>query len=196
MKIVFIRHGMTQGNQEKRYIGATDESLCSAGIHTLQDYLKKGIYPSADRLFVSPMRRCMETGSLLYPTLTPTVVEDFRECDFGSFEGKNYMELSADGAYRRWVESNGTLPFPDGEAVDAFKRRCTAAFVKCMEDMDNPAEDMVAAIIAHGGTIMAIMEQYAVPKRGYYDYQAANGLGYEAYYRDGVLSGIHALEEV
>ena len=33
MQIVFIRHSMTAGNLERRYIGCrTDEPLCEAGI--------------------------------------------------------------------------------------------------------------------------------------------------------------------
>ena len=30
-KILLIRHGKTQGNLERRYIGRTDEPLCEAG---------------------------------------------------------------------------------------------------------------------------------------------------------------------
>ena len=30
-KIVIIRHGKTEGNTKKRYIGRTDEGLCNIG---------------------------------------------------------------------------------------------------------------------------------------------------------------------
>ena len=39
--LVFIRHGATKGNLEKRYIGRTDEPLCDIGIGQalkLKDY--------------------------------------------------------------------------------------------------------------------------------------------------------------
>ena len=194
MKVILIRHGMTQGNEEKRYMGITDESLCENGIRALEENVKKGIYPSADRLFVSPMKRCMETGRLLYPALSQAVVQDFRECDFGTFEGKNYKELSDDENYRRWIQSNGTLPFPKGEEVESFKRRCQEAFRQCMESMEAfSLTDISVALVVHGGTIMAIMERYAVPQKGYYDYQVANGLGYMAEYSDGRLCDVHVL---
>ena len=32
MKLIFIRHGKTAGNLERRYIGRTDEPLCDEGI--------------------------------------------------------------------------------------------------------------------------------------------------------------------
>ena len=36
MKINLIRHGQTAGNLESRYIGTTDEPLCSAGMEALR----------------------------------------------------------------------------------------------------------------------------------------------------------------
>ncbi|MBQ3692032.1 MAG: histidine phosphatase family protein, partial [Clostridia bacterium] len=58
MKIIFIRHGKTQGNLEKRYIGKTDEHLCTVGI----DELKNRSYPDTEIVVCSPMKRCIETA--------------------------------------------------------------------------------------------------------------------------------------
>lgn len=211
MKVILVRHGMTIGNTQKKYIGTTDESLCEAGIHALQEYVRQGLYPSADRLFVSPMRRCVETAKLLYPALSPVMIDDFRECDFGAFEGKNYLDLAEDEAYQHWIDSNGTLPFPGGEAVNAFKRRCVVAFRQCVEavigagdmrsDRRSSAEDTIGSdasvvVVAHGGTIMAIMEHYAEPRKDYYDYQVTNGLGYVAEYKEGRLCDVNVLGNV
>ena len=35
-EILFIRHGSTAGNLEKRYIGRTDEPLCEVGIAQIE----------------------------------------------------------------------------------------------------------------------------------------------------------------
>ena len=35
MKIILVRHGKTQSNQEHRYLGWTDELLCREGIALL-----------------------------------------------------------------------------------------------------------------------------------------------------------------
>lgn len=72
-------------------------------------------------LYCSPMRRCVETAEILYPGKKPVLIPDFRECDFGRYEGKNYPELIHDAPYLAWVESGGVLPFPDGEDTAAFK---------------------------------------------------------------------------
>ena len=33
-------------------------------------------------------------------------------------------------------------------------------------------------MVAHGGTLMAIMEKFAVPEGGYFDFQVGNGEGF------------------
>ena len=35
LNILFIRHGQTQGNLERRYIGSTDQPLCPEGREAL-----------------------------------------------------------------------------------------------------------------------------------------------------------------
>ena len=47
MKIILIRHGMTEGNLKRRYIGTTDEDLINT------DCLK-GDYPKCERIVASP----------------------------------------------------------------------------------------------------------------------------------------------
>lgn len=110
-RLFLIRHGMTEGNREKRYIGKTDEGLCDEGRRMLERRKAAGEYPEADLVFVSPMRRCLETAEVLYPGQEPVVIEEFRECDFGLFEGKNYRELTGNVHYQAWIDSGGDAAF-------------------------------------------------------------------------------------
>lgn len=167
MTRLLIRHGATQGNLEGRYIGCrTDEPLCTEGIAELS----RRRYPPARRVFVSPMKRCLETAALLYPGVRSEIVEDFRECDFGAFEGLCYAELNGRADYQRWVDACGELPFPGGESRASFAARCVRAYDAL------PEGD--CALIVHGGVIMAIMEAHARPRGGYYDFQVPCGDGY------------------
>ena len=120
------------------------------------------------------MKRCRETAELIYPGVQVEVIDDFRECDFGEFENKNYADLNGRADYQAWIDSNGEMPFPGGERRAEFAARCVHAFDELVKR--NLQED--SAIIAHGGTIMAVMEQYANPKGSYYDFQVKNGEGY------------------
>ena len=171
MRVVFIRHGLTAGNLEKRYIGSTDEPLCSAGIAEL----KKLTYPACEVLICSPMKRCIQTAELLYPAQDIEVCDELRECDFGSFEGKNYKELSGDPDYQRWIDSGGEMPFPNGESPADFRQRCAAAFKMIVRKY---AHSGSIAFVVHGGTIMAVLEKYAVPHGDYFSWHCENGHGY------------------
>ena len=63
MRIIFIRHGLTAGNLQKRYIGRTDEPLCEEGILSL----RSKEYPQYEVLVCSPMRRCLQTAEIIFP---------------------------------------------------------------------------------------------------------------------------------
>lgn len=186
-ELILIRHGKTAGNLLGRYIGRrTDEPLCDEG----REGLAGKQLPEVERLYVSPMKRCVETAEILWPGFDRKKMQkvtDLRECDFGDFENKNYKELSGNGDYQAWIDSNGTLPFPNGESMDAFKSRCLEAFARIVEDVSGAEQEWIASgktgifragIVVHGGTIMAILEQYGYPKAAYFDYQVKNGCGY------------------
>ncbi len=178
MKIILIRHGMTKGNLNKCYIGATDESLCDEGKERLLEQSKNGIYIDADILFSSPMKRCLETAKLIYDKHTPIVIDNYRECNFGLFEGKNYKQLEANPLYKEWIDSNGTMAFPDGESKDEFQQRCVEGFKEMLSYIDEDNRDITIACIVHGGTIMSILDEYGTENKKYFDYQCNNGEGY------------------
>ena len=73
-------------------------------------YIQKNIYPEVQRVYVSPMKRCMETAKLIFKE-NFYEVEELRECDFGIFENKNYKELSDCPEYQAWIDSGGTMTF-------------------------------------------------------------------------------------
>lgn len=171
MKLYFIRHGKTKGNEEGRYIGTTNESLSAKG----KEELKIFDYPKVAYIYVSPMKRCIETAEIIYPGQDKIICEDLRETDFGIFEGKNYKELNGNLQYQAWLDSNGTLPFPDGESREQFTKRCVKQFETIIENHIQKDRQGDIAIIVHGGTIMAILEQFALPKKSYYDWQIKNG---------------------
>ena len=171
MSVILIRHGQTRGNLQGRYIGCrTDEPLCAEG----ELALRAGVYPPADRVYISPLLRCAESARIIYPDITPVAIDGFRECDFGAFEGLNYAELNGRADYQAWIDSGGEMPFPSGESRATFAARCVRAF----EALDLFACEGDSALVVHGGTIMAIMEAYARPSGGYFDYQVKCGRGY------------------
>lgn len=134
MELYFIRHGKTYGNTLGRYIGTTDEELCTEGREALARLKNSAAYRSLepDLVFVSPLRRCLQTAEIFFPGVPTKICRDFRECDFGEFENKNYRELSGNPAYQAWIDSGGTLPFPGGECREEFEERCHREFWRAL----------------------------------------------------------------
>lgn len=179
MTLVLIRHGATKANKEHRYLGKTDEPLSEEGIEELFRYRNAQCYPTVDYLFASPMKRCIQTAEILYPNLPPVWIAEWKEMDFGAFEGKNYMQLRNDKRYQAFVDSNGTLPFPDGESREDFIMRCEKGFQRMLcelKRMDDKREGKTTGMIVHGGTMMALLS--SLGGGDYFDYQTANGKGY------------------
>lgn len=175
MQIYLIRHGSTAGNLEHRYVGTTDEELTQDACQELR--LARGKFPVPDVVFTSPLRRCVQTAGILFPEASKEVVFDLKECEFGAFEYKNYKELQGNEAYQSWIDSGGTAAFPGGESREEFSKRCCKAFeTACFEALRKKYD--TAVFVVHGGTIMAVMEQYARPSRDYFDWQVKNGCGF------------------
>ena len=187
IRLTLIRHGTTLSNKEGRYLGKTDEALNPDGIGALEKSVADRIYPTADVLFSGPMKRCLETAGILYPGQTPIVIPEWTEMDFGAFEGHNYQELSGNPAYQRWIDSGGTLPFPEGESREEFIRRSVAGYEKMVYHMkriwersavsgqgDHKIQNVSAVV--HGGNVMALLAHFLGGE--YFDYQVKCGQGY------------------
>lgn len=181
----FIRHGETPANEKGRYLGRTDESLSEHGRQVLWSYKEQNLYPEADYLFTSPMKRCMETAKILYPMQNPIIIPEWKEMDFGRFEYKNYEELKTDPYYQKWIDSGGTMAFPGGESRASFVRRCGQGLQRmCVllrrAQTENTKGIIRVSVIVHGGTIMALLSSCGKSEspKGYFDYQTKNGRGY------------------
>lgn len=195
MEILWIRHGQTPGNAERRYVGRTDEGLtadarlflekkreCVSESWKNEDGGKEQTGEVEQRLFmpdiiyVSPMLRCRETAEILFPGQEITVWDGFQETDFGDFEYKNYEELKTNPLYQAWIDSNGQMAIPNAESGRNFRERCCNAYERCIRDAREKGADRIA-IVCHGGTIMSVMERYGEPKKSFYEWQISNGSG-------------------
>lgn len=173
MKILLIRHGKTYGNHLCRYVGTTDEPLTKEG-RKAQELLPKF---KVDYCVTSPLVRAIETARIRILTPVFEVESNLRECDFGDFENKNYKELSDNEKYQDWIDSNGKMPFPNGEKVEDFKSRCLSCFCKIVKSkFKNDIKSI--AFVVHNGTIMSIMAGIFNDEK-YFDYSVGNGYGYE-----------------
>ena len=163
--LYLIRHGLTQGNLEGRYIGQRENPpLSDRGRRELTERKGTHPYPRAEALYTSPLLRCLQTAQILYPMLVPVPLPSLSEQDFGLFEGKTYEQLKDDPAYRHWVDSAGLLPPPGGESGQALTVRLEGALKKIADDCRKSGAKTVA-VITHGGCIMAMLSRLNLCRR-------------------------------
>lgn len=131
--IYFIRHGQTKYNVEGRFVGSTDLPLSDDGrkqIFNKWDGMQAHI--DRDIIFTSPMKRCVETTSIIFPYDSFEVLKNMREMNFGMFEGKTHDELEYLAEYRHFRETKGKAKIPKGESGIEFSMRVLKAFLKCL----------------------------------------------------------------
>lgn len=173
MIIYLLRHGTTIYNVEKRYQGQRDIPLSEDG----RAQIRQADF-TTDVVYVSPLIRTRQTAEILFPKARQVVVENLKEMNFGSFEGRNYIEMEHDPDYLAWVESNCKTACPDGERKDGFCDRTCTAFAQLVDEALREKREQIV-IVAHGGTQMAVMERFAVPHYEYYHWCAPNAGGYK-----------------
>lgn len=178
-KLHLIRHGLTEGNLQGLYIGSgTDLPLCDEGRARLQQLRACFAYPSVDTVFSSPLARAVETANILFPDAAHKFsVNDLREAGFGVFEGRPMQELLRDPDFARWMEPGSGFTPEGAEPTAAFHKRCGDALMKLFEYMIKAGVEE-AACVTHGGVIVSMLSQHALPSRKPEQWMADPGCGY------------------
>lgn len=178
LAITLIRHGMTQENKEKRYIGHTDVPLAEEEkTRLLQADLP--LFKPVDLLVSSDLLRCKETRELLFQNYDGDKYEmaQWREIHFGDWEGKTFFELKEIKEYRQWLSSPLTAAPPNGESYKAFCRRMEEAIEQTILLAEH-ANAKHVAVITHGGPIRYVLERYAPQERPFWEWDVPFGGGF------------------
>lgn len=176
MTVYLLRHGRTAWNDARRYLGKTDVPLCPEGAEELgrADFAPELVY-------TSPLLRARQTVLILFPTALLETVDALAEMDFGEFEGRSAEEMADDPVYRAWVEGGCAGRCPNGEGRADFCMRVCRAFEALVERAAGEGRQELV-IVAHGGTLRAVMERFSLPAFGYFDLSAPFGGGYALSY--------------
>ena len=141
--LYLIRHAPTRGNEQKRYIGWTDESILP--------FIAK---PNRQltQVMGSDLKRCRETAALLFPTATYIANRDLRECHFGQWEMKTYQQLKDSQHYRNWIDDPWNVTPPGGESLTDMAERVERGMRKLPKGKE-------VTLVLHGGPIRYLLAQ-------------------------------------
>ena len=155
MRILLIRHCETNYSVKHRYCGASDPSLNCLGrkqAKVLRGTLKNiGI----DKVYSSSLKRAYETSRLIYPNYPIQKLNDFREIDFGIFEGLKYEEIIErfPKLYKEWIDKPLEIKIPGMESLKGLAKRVERGLFS----IQSRHQDETVAIVTHGGPIRVIL---------------------------------------
>lgn len=95
-RVILMRHGATEWSRGGRWAGSSDLPMSDEGEREVGDLARRLTSVDVDRLWVSPLRRARASAQIYLATSrsdaleAPLVAElhdDWREADFGPFEG-------------------------------------------------------------------------------------------------------------
>lgn len=174
------RHGQTRLNREWRFQGSTDEPLDETGL--LQAEALAGRVPAdIGLLVVSPMLRARQTAGYVAKRqgLEMVLMEEFRERDFGVFEGLSREELEVQhgvlwngGVVREWDAAP-----PGGETIREVKNRVERGLERVQQ-----VPHASVLLVAHGFVARVIhLLLNDLPESSIYDGEMLGNAEFETY---------------
>ena len=126
-KIFFIRHGITVGNLNSWYYGATDLPLAQEGIDKVTRMAEAGCYPRFAEdagYYTTGLIRTEHTLELVVGPREHRQIPKLQEMRFGEYECKGFEELKDDPVFLEWgYDKTGEVALPGAETLNQFKSR-------------------------------------------------------------------------
>lgn len=176
--LYLFRHGLTKGNYNAQYIGHTDLPLTTDSINELKSIKAKHHYPEVEAVFVSPLKRAMQSADIMFPKNNKIVIDNFIEYNFGEFEGLTAKELENNDDFHAWLHGDIYAAPPFGESNAQFTQRVCEAFEKVINGCVSEGIENIA-IVTHAGVIMTILACYGLPEAPMAHWQMDAGYGYK-----------------
>ncbi len=153
-RVLWLRHGQTAFNRERRLQGALPVPLDEAGRRQARLLGQRLQCCAVGALYASPRLRALETAQIVADELGLEVRCDERlaEIAFGDFEGRTFAEVRQiyPAAYRKWESGYRAYRVPGGESRLDVQRRMEAAW----RDIVAADAAQTIAIVGHSSAMM------------------------------------------
>jgi broad specificity phosphatase PhoE len=153
-QLVLVRHGETDGQSSLRFHGSADVDLSSEGRAQMQR-VAAGLVRVPDVVVASPLRRSWRAAMIAGKGAPVRLEADFREIDFGRWEGLTKQEIQARDPvlYEDWQRRAPGFEYPGGELRGEFRERVQRGLERLLAD---PARD--GLLVLHKGVIRTVVE--------------------------------------
>jgi len=155
-RVVLLRHGETVGQSSIRFYGATDVALSGLGADQARDAARRIRSEVFDLVVASPLQRAWKSANLLAPGQSVRLEAQFREIDFGRWEGLTLAEIETldPELCREWQKGKPDFEFPGGERRDAFRARVVVGLETTLS-----LHPRSLLVVCHKGVVRTIAEE-------------------------------------
>jgi len=145
---IFVRHGESTWNAERRVQGQTDVPLSETGLAQAREAAVRIAGKPVGAVFASPLERARHTAEIINEALglPMTLIDDLMEAKLGVLEGKVYE--SGLGDWDRGIAPEG------GETRAAFFARAIGGINQALAGWHRT--DALPLVVAHGGVFRAV----------------------------------------
>lgn len=159
-RIIFVRHGESEGNLHSMFLGHTDLELTPLGHRQAELTAKYLESAKIDALYSSDLKRAWQTAEHIAEKKGLSIIADsaFREIYAGDWEGMNYNKISETypEAFGIWHSSLGHAVCTNGESVKEVFERVKAE----TERLAGMYDGMTVCVATHA-TPIRVMRAYA-----------------------------------
>ncbi len=170
--ITLLRHGLTEANERKEYLGWTDSPLSERSLIEMNQL--RDSFRDYELVISSDLQRCIDTAELLFPTVSIQANPAFREMNWGQWEGKTYEQLKEEADYQKWLDNPMKASVPDGEGYPVFSERVELGWRQLLSEEFNNI-----AIVTHGGVIRELLVRYAPGEKPFWNWSIPHAGGYQ-----------------
>ncbi len=157
VKLIIVRHGYSECNQNKTYTGQTESPLTELGIRQAQitgEYLFQNY--KIDLVYSSDLSRALDTAKAFTEKTGQPIITDknLREFDLGLWTGKTFEEVDKlfPKTAKLFKEDLANSYAEGGESYACFKSRVKKVF----EDIAIKNDGKTVAVFTHGGVVRAL----------------------------------------
>lgn len=152
---IFIRHGETDWNLQKRYLGSSDIGLNARGVKQATDLSTTIERDGISAVYASDLKRATAFARIVFPAHEIKTMPAFREMNFGIFEGLTHEDIVTrhPEIYSRWLNDPFTTSVPQGESFEALSKRVHAA----VASLAVRHRGETVAVVTHSGPIRAML---------------------------------------
>jgi alpha-ribazole phosphatase/probable phosphoglycerate mutase len=162
VEFYIVRHGSTESNKRKIYMGSSGEGLAPEG-RGQADAVVRSLKPLGIRhIYTSPLRRAIETSEMInqYLNVPISIEEDLTEMKLGAWMGLTEGEVSKrfPHDYQLWNSKPGDLVLPGRETLAEVRSRA----LKAIHRMRESSGEFSVLVVTHVALVRCLIIHFQV----------------------------------